>query len=163
MTTENKNGAYGWDDAVETQDTKTAILPEGEALFCVRSFKKVRKDFGSFGVINVAVLTLDVQSLVNNQTGTVQTQIGLHHDLDWKVTRLFTAVGHRQPGDNVPLFPQWTKLEGEQGFCKIKHRAYHKNSDPAGVKSGITHDVAEFLPPRTEPEAPVVPDDNLAF
>ena len=137
---------------------KSNLLPEGEAIFTVVKLDRTRKDFGKFGTINVAVVKLMASTLVegSDAAAEITVQLGLHHDLDWKITQFFTALGQRKHGDEGNFVPSWGKIVGQTGRCKITHRTYAKKDDKDGAKTGVANEIAEFLAPE---EAP----DNLKF
>ena len=134
------------------------LLPEGPAFFTVTKLKRERKEYGKFGTINVAVLTLMCMTESgDSQTAEVQVQLGLHTDLSWKITQFFTSIGQRKHGDSGKFVPNWAAVENAEGRCKIAHRKFAKKADAQGEKTGVANEVAEFLDPAEEPT------DNLKF
>lgn len=161
--TETRNtGAYGWNDEVDTTSTgERELLPEGEACFSVVKLERARKEYGKFGTINVAVLTLACSTMVegSDAKAEIKVQLGLHHDLDWKITQFFTSIGQRKHGDEGKFVPNWAQVESSLGRCRIEHRKFAKKSDKPGEKTGITNEIVEFL----APEADKPEEDNLRF
>lgn len=149
QTNSQSSGGFGWTDEVDPASAtdKYTILPDGEALFTILKFERERKDWGKFGTINVAILTLLVKSLVAEATSEIKEQIGLHHDLDWKITQFFTALGQRKTGDTGKFTPDWSRIVGGAGRCMVKARKYAKRDDALGTMTGIANDVDKFLPP----------------
>jgi hypothetical protein len=148
------SGGFGWNEAVDptNQGSDFVILPEGEAFFTVTKLERTRKEFGKFGTINVAIISLMVTSAdVDADTPVeVKEQIGLHRDLEWKITQFFTALGHRKHGDTGKFVPDWSKIVNESGRCVIQHRKYAKRTDAPGVQSGTSNDIKEFIAPEEE-------------
>ena len=166
MSDEKLEGAYGWEDQIDTQRTgDRVLLPEGEAMFTVLKLKRLRKEFGSFGTINVAVLTLLCRSGDGDAQTEAQTevQLGLHHDLDWKITQFFTSIGARKNGDTGTFAPNWATVQGAVGRCMLKHRTFARKTDAEGQKTGVANEVEKFLPPYESPLAQAQEDVPLAF
>ena len=166
MSDEKLEGAYGWTDSIDTQRTgDRVLLPEGEAVFTVLKLNRVRKEYGKFGTINVAVLSLlcrggDADAQVEAQ---VEVQLGLHHDLDWKITHFFTSIGARKHGDTGNFAPNWAAVQGAVGRCFIKHRNFARKTDPEGQKTGVANEIEKFLPPYEAPQTQDQEDVPLAF
>ncbi len=156
-------GAYGWNDEVDPTNRDFLLLPEGEAFFTVVKMARTRKEYGKFGTINVAVLTLMCSTAVEGGEGSVEikVQLGLHHDLDWKITQFFTALGQRKHGDEGKFVPNWAAVVDEVGRCRIEHRKFARKGDKDGEKTGVANDIVEFLAPETE--AAPKQEDNLRF
>ena len=67
--------ALGWDDAVDPTQTgggKYTLLPEGPVYCAVSALKRERGAFGKFGTINIAVLTIAMQSVEGEGTEELQ-------------------------------------------------------------------------------------------
>lgn len=165
MTKEKEStGALGWGDEVDPsqQGGGYTLLPEGPAFFTVQKLKRERKPYGSFGVINVAVLRLlCMTESGESQTAEIDVQLGLHTDLSWKLTQFFTSIGQRKHGDSGKFVPNWAAVEGAEGLCKIGHRKFAKKSEkdkPKAEWTGVTNEVEAFLDPVEEPAK-----DNLKF
>ena len=162
MAKEN-TGGYGWGDEVDPANSggEYPLLPEGEAFFTVEKLERTRKEFGKFGTINVAVITMMCTSATGDDKTQVEIkqQLGLHHNLDWKITQFFTAICQRKHGDSGKFVPNWAAVEGEVGRCMVKHRKFAKKTDATGEKTGIANEITEFLSPESEPEN----QDNLRF
>ena len=154
--TPEKNG-FGWDDQIDPKDTERPDLPDGPATFAVVKIQRDRKEFGKYGVQNIAKLTLSVMSMVEGAPEPAvefDVNLALINDLKWKVLQFFTAIGQRKHGDAGNFAPNWAKVEGEIGRCVLQHREFKK-------KDGTTAkalDVKEFLAPEEAKG-----DDNLKF
>ena len=151
-------GGYDWDGEVDTTNAGGGfkLLPEGPATFFVLELKRTRKAFGKFGTINVAELTLVCNSKADDSQADINVQLGLHHDLDWKITQFFTAIGQRQHGQAERFVPDWNAVEGSTGECVVKQRKYKKKSDAEGEMTGVSNEITEFTAPETE-------GDNIQF
>jgi len=155
-------GGYDWDEEVDATSTGGGfkLLPEGPATFFVLDLKRTRKSFGKFGTINVAELTLVCNSEEDeNAQADINVQLGLHHDLDWKITQFFTAIGQRNHGDAERFVPNWDRVEGSTGKCVVKNRKYKKKSDADGEMTGVSNEITEFIAPEGSEPA----EDNLRF
>jgi len=143
---EPQGEAFGWGDAVDVPETGHTLLPEGKAFFTITKLERQRKEFGQFGVINVAVVTCTCWTAVEGARGEadITVQLGLARSLGWKILQLATACGFRKPGDGNEIDPHWWgKFPNAEGTCTIKHRGYT-------TKKGETrtaNEIAEFLPP----------------
>jgi hypothetical protein len=155
-------GAFGWKDEAEVSEGGYTLLPEGEALFSITKVERVRKEFGKFGTINVAVLTLLCSSMDPDARGGVEIklQLGLHADLGWKILQLATSCGLRKHGDPALVHPAWwDQFEGQVGRCMVAHRRFAKKDDKPGEKTGLSNEITEFLDPAEAPAA----DDDIKF
>jgi hypothetical protein len=155
---------FGWDAPINPADSNTEhkLLPEGPAMFTVTALKRDRKEFGKFGVQNVAVITLLVSTLVEDydkdtycDEAEVEVNLALIKQLQWKLLQFFTSIGQRKHGDEGLFTPNWGKVKDEVGRCMVAHRKF------TGRKSGkemTANDIKEFLAP-DEAQG----DDNLKF
>lgn len=144
--TEQPSEAFGWNDSVDVQETGYTLLPEGKAFFTVTKLERQRKEYGTFGVINVAVVTCTCFSAEEGASGEadITVQLGLARSLGWKILQLATACGFRKPGDGNEIDPRWWgKFMGAEGTCAIKHREYTTRK---GEKRKA-NEIAEFLAP----------------
>lgn len=162
---EMPEGALGWDAPVDPTKTggKFGVLPEGDAVAIVTKLERKRQEFGKFGTINVAVLTISLRSIVDDSESELQLYLGLHSDLAWKLTAFFTALGQRKHGDSGLFVPNWTKVEHDTFACTVKQRKFHKKDDAPGEKTGVGNEIDKFYTPE-EWEAKQLAeagDDNL--
>jgi hypothetical protein len=152
---EKHEEAFGWGDTVDVPESGHVLLPEGKAFFSVTKLERQRKEFGSFGVINVAVVTCTCFSCAEDASGEadITVQLGLTRALGWKILQLATACGFRKPGDGNEIDPRWWgKFVGAEGVCTIKHREY---TTKKGDKRQ-SNEIAEFLAPEdAEKQQPV--------
>jgi hypothetical protein len=147
--TEMPEGGLGWDAPIDPTKTggKFGVLPEGDAVAIVTKLERKRQEFGKFGTINVAVLTIGLRSDVDESETEIQLYLGLHSDLAWKITAFFTALGQRRHGDSGLFCPDWTKVEGDTFACAVKQRKFHKKGDADGVNSGVGNEIDKFYTP----------------
>lgn len=129
------------------------LLPEGAARFIVNSLKRTRKEFGKFGTINVAELKLLAVPMGDDKSepAEIQESLGLHADLQWKITEFFTAIGQRNHGAKGKFAPNWAKVDGAAGFCEIAHREV---TSKKGTKYKV-NSVKKYI---TEAEANAIPN-----
>ena len=157
--TETRADGFGWDDKIDPKQPPQVLLPKGAAVFDVLDLKRERKAFGSFGVQNVAVLTLMVKSFVEPGEGEesdaeVPVQLALVSKLKWKIVQFFTAIGQRKSGDEGEFAPDWSKVKGTGGCCLVEHRPYTKKD---GTSTEV-NEIAKFLAPdEAVPESPADP------
>ena len=155
---EKATEGYGWGDAIDPKEaTQTAqLLPECEAVFSVEKLDRQRKEYGKFGLCNVAVLTLLAQDAAadNGPQVEITVQLPLVASMRWKVLAFAVAIGQRKHGDEGLFTPNWAAMVGRTGMAKVGVREY---TDRHGVKRKA-NEILEFLPPATEAEA-----DNFRF
>lgn len=146
-----------WDSEIDPSADRPerTLLPEGPVRFAVVKFKRVRKEFGKFGTINVAELKLTIATLAEEPAfADVTINLGLHADLQWKITEFFTAIGQREHGDTGKFVPRWDKVEDSEGYAINKHRELTtKKSEKYKV-----NDLARFCT-KEEAEADVIKDE----
>lgn len=169
MSEKENNGGFGWDDKIDPQQAERKLLPEGEAIFTVLKLERQRKEFGKYGVQNVAVVTLLVASLVAGSEGQedeLQVQLPLVVDLKWKLVQFCTAIGQRKHGETALFAPNYAKMEGEMGRCLIEHRPYISKKERKAAEDEkreprpfMVADIAKFLAPADAADA----TDNLNF
>lgn len=153
MTEEKKQG-FDWGDSIDPTQSTRVLLPAGPAVFNVMDLKRERKEFGKYGVQNIAVVELMVSTMEAGYDAQEMTvNLPLINDLKWKITNFFTSIGQRKHGDAGEFTPNWAKVVGSTGSCVLEHRDY---TTKKGTKVTIA-DVKEF----TAPDAPA--DDNLKF
>ena len=142
---EKQEEAFGWGDTVDVPESGHVLLPEGKAFFSVTKLERQRKEFGSFGTINVAVMSFTCFAKDGDGEADVTVQFGLVRSLGWKILQLATACGFRKPGDGNEIDPRWWgKFVGAEGVCQIAHRYYTGKKDGKERKA---NEIAEFLPP----------------
>jgi len=146
-----------WDSEIDpTADNRSEriLLPEGPVKFAVMNFKRARKEFGKFGTINVAEIKVIVVGMSGDGDSVdLVINLGLHADLQWKITEFFTAIGQRQHGDTGKFVPNWAKVDGSEGYAMNKHREL---TTKKGEKYKV-NDLAKFCT-KEEAEADVIED-----
>ncbi len=148
---EDKQG-FDWGDEIDPTQ-QYVLLPEGPAMFSVMELKRERKEFGKYGVQNVAVVKLMVSSMTEGyDSKEIEVNLPLVNDLKWKITNFFTSIGQRKHGDEGKFVPDWSKVVNATGTCVLEHRSYTNKKD----KKVTIADVKEFTAPETT-------DDNLKF
>ena len=110
-----------WDDAIENDEPKFIILPEGDYNFTVRSFERGQfKGSTKLEASPKAMLTLDVHT--DNGDVTVTSDLILNRKLEWKICQFFKSIGQKKHGEK--LSPNWQKVAGSQGRAHFKPRSY---------------------------------------
>ena len=158
--TETNSGEISWDGEIDpTQESKPRqpLLPDGTARFVCLKIERKRQEYGKYGTINVAVLTLVVSSMVDAELEPVMLRenIGLHTDLMWKLTEFFTAIGQHKHGDTGKFVPNWAKVDGSEGYAILQHRELETKKEPK--KKYKVNDLAKFCT-KEEAEADVIED-----
>lgn len=150
---------FGWSDKVDVPESSFTLLPEGPAFFTITKLERKRKEFGKFGVCNVAVMTfLCVPVEGDNQSGEIQGQFALVRALGWKIVQLATACGFRKHGDSSEIDPRWWgQFVGAEGGCILAHRKFTGKKDG---KEKLANEIAEFTDPE---ETGAKPQDKLTF
>jgi len=152
----SENNEMDWNTEIDpTADRpERALLPEGPVRFAVLKLKRTRKEFGKFGTINVAEIKLLVIGMSGEgQDAEITINLGLHADLQWKITEFFTSIGQRQHGDSGKFVPNWAKVEDSEGYAMNKHREI---TSKKGEKYKV-NDLAKFCT-KEEAEADVIED-----
>ena len=139
---------FNWTDTVEVPETGFELLPEGLAVFQITKLDRQRKEFGKFGVCNVAVVTFLCSPVAGEGSAEVQSQFALVKTLGWKIVKLATACGLRRSGDCSEIDPRWWgQFEGATGRCEIGRRTFTDKKN----RERKVNDIVDFLP--MDPEA----------
>lgn len=144
MADQVKTGGFGWDDEVDSEaSANQPLLPVGPALFVVIKFERKREEFGKFGILNIAHVTMSVATKSDESIPPVviDKKLGLHTDLQWKITEFFTSIGQRKHGDKGKFVPDWSKVDGSSGLCETAHREV---TSKKGTKYTV-NDITKFL------------------
>lgn len=164
---------FGWNERVDVPESGFELLPKGAAVFQITDVERQRKEYGKFGVCNVAVMTFLCSPMEGEGTAEVQSQFALVKPLGWKIVKLATACGFRKHGDGNEVDPRWwNRFVGATGRCEIGHRTYNGKKDG---RERTVNEIVEFLSPTTgqstdpeggtesEPAAAGSGYDNLPF
>ena len=139
MTTDE---TFGWDSALP-ENTKPAveILPAGDAEFEVMKLDRQRKEMGRLGTCNVAVMKLQVTSLVENvQPQMIEVNLPLSPVTAYRLYQFFASIGHYKHGEvesGKPFKPDWSKVVGSTGLCVVKHREWTGKDGKTRVSADI--------------------------
>jgi hypothetical protein len=128
---------YGWTDGITPDEGGFVLLPDGEASFEVLSMQRARRSVGDCGTVNVCDMTLLVTSDANNQTSKLEASLPLHPKFTWKITQFFTSIGARKHGDTGRFVPDWGKITGTSGRCRITTRTYQKKAGGEGKANQV--------------------------
>jgi hypothetical protein len=140
---EPQGDGFGWSDKVDVPESSFELLPEGEAMFEIVKLERQRKEFGKYGVCNVAVLSCMCASVDTDAKGEIQVQLPLVKQMGWKILQVATACGFRKNGDGSQVDPRWwAKFEGAGGRCTIGHRKYTGKKDG---KEKTANEITEWL------------------
>lgn len=138
-----KNEGFGWNDRVEVPESGFELLPDGPAVFEIVKVNRERKEFGTFGVCNVAVMTFLCSPEGGEGSAEVQSQFALVKKLGWKIVKLATACGFRTHGDGNEVDPRWwNAFVGATGRCEIGRRKYNAKKDG---KERTANEITDFF------------------
>lgn len=138
---------FGFDDKVDVPESNV-LLPKGEAFYTITALEKERKDFGKFGMCNIAVLQCMCTPIVegNNQRTEVKVQLPLVKEMGWKILQVATSSGLRKKGDGNDIDPRWwSQFKGRDGRCLIGHRTGKVKKE--GQSPREFNEIEEFLAP----------------
>ncbi len=142
--TDTTHEGFGWNDTVEVPESGFELLPEGPAVFQITKLERQRKEFGKFGVCNVAVMTFLCSPLEGEGSAEVQSQFALAKPLGWKIMKLATACGLRTHDDVNEIDPRWwAQFEGATGRCEIGYRTFTGKKDG---KERKVNEITDFIP-----------------
>lgn len=129
-----------WDDAIENDGPEYTLLPEGEYPFRIEGLERKRYNGGAklpacpMAELKILVTAPDgKQAMVNHR-------LYLHTRTEGLLCAFFTAIGQRQHGQR--LTPNWSRVIGSEGRCKLGTREYNGNN---------YNEIKSFLEP---PQAP---------
>ncbi|MBO5569627.1 MAG: DUF669 domain-containing protein [Clostridia bacterium] len=133
---------FSWDDAIENDSPEYVVLPEGEYNFQVVNLERKRYQGGAkLPACNMAEVKILVTAPDGKQA-TVTNRLYLHSRTEGLLCEFFTCIGQREHGQR--LVPNWNRVVGSTGRCKLGTREYE----------GKTYnEVKKFL----EPAQPVTP------
>lgn len=130
-----------WDDAIENDGPEYTLLPEGEYPFRVEGLERKRYNGGNklpacpMAELKIAVIGPDGKQAM------VSHRLYLHTRTEGLLCSFFTAIGQRQHGQR--LTPNWSRVIGAEGRCKLGQREYQGNT---------YNEIKSFLEPAQAPQ-----------
>ena len=159
MNSMNDDRVLGWDDEISHDMEPKAVIPEGVYPFEIVNLKRAqhqpKKDgTGKLPPCPKAEITVRVYPSEGQHIDLTET-LFLHSRCEGILCQFFKAIGQRKHGE--PLRPDWTRVIGSKGWCKVSVRNYTKTDG----EQGQANDVKSFLDPEKAPKGGSVPDRPL--
>lgn len=136
---ENLGRALGWDDEI-TSDGDFVLIPEGEYPFLVKGFE--RKYFNGsekMCACNYAAVQIQING-PDGIIGTITSNLYLNDKCFGMLSSFFRSIGQKKHGESFR--PNWGKITGASGRCKVKIRKFKKNDGSEGESNEV-----QFLDP----------------
>lgn len=131
-----------WDDSIENDGPEFVLLPEGEYPFRVEGLERKRYPGGAkLPTCPMAELKILVMGPDNKQA-MVNHRLYLHTRTEGLLCSFFTSIGQRKHGQK--LTPNWSRVVGAEGRCKLGTREYQGN---------VYNDIKSFLEPKDEQQS----------
>ena len=131
-----------WDDSIENDGPEYSLLPEGEYDFQVVGLERKRYNGGAkLPACPMAELKIQIYGPVGTQA-LVNHRLYLHTRTEGLLCSFFTCIGQRRHGEK--LTPNWSRVVGAQGRCKLGTREYNGNT---------YNEIKSFLEPGEAPQA----------
>jgi hypothetical protein len=151
---DNDDRVLGWDDEISNDSTgQSTILTPGIYPFEIVNLKRGQhqpKASGKLPACPKAEVTVRVYA-PDGEKVDINNNLFLHSRCEGMLCAFFLAIGHRKHGE--PLRPNWNRVIGSRGFCKVDVREYAKDD---GTK-GKANEIKSFLDPEKAPKAGPVP------
>lgn len=117
---QNLGQEIGWEDEIAEEGGTFPLLEPGDYPFRVVSFERKRfPGSAKMCACNQVALKLEVDG------ATVEDSLFLNKKTEWTLSQFFVAIGQKQKG--VPFRPDWMKITGASGVCKVGVRAWTGN------------------------------------
>jgi len=153
---DNDDRVLGWDDEISQDSTgQSTILAPGTYPFEIVNLKRGHHQpkpngTGKLPACPKAEVTVRVYA-PDGEAVDINNNLFLHSRCEGMLCAFFLAIGHRKHGE--PLRPNWSRVIGSRGFCKVAVREYAKDD---GTK-GQSNDIKSFLDPEKAPKNPPTP------
>ena len=117
---------FSWDDAIENDGPEFVTLPEGEYDFQIIGLERKRYQGGAkLPACPMAEVKIDVYG-PDGIHAIVTHRLYLHSKTEGLLCAFFTCIGQRQHGQR--LVPNWNRVVGSAGRCKLGIREYNGNT-----------------------------------
>lgn len=152
MAEQTQGHELGWDDEI-TKDDSFVQLEPGDYPFTIDHYDRARHE-GSEKIppCNKAIVYFNIPA-PTGETVQIREQFIMWSTLEWKLSELFRSVGLKKHGE--PLKPDWNKLPGLTGRCKVsldvdtkdpskKYNHIVKFYDPEDAQNGSGYTAGKF-------------------
>lgn len=116
--------ALGWDDAIEGSGSDFEPVPAGEYGFRVVSMERQYHN-GSDKMAPCPVARIEIELTDAPRAAHLFDRLFLNKKTMWKIVDFFTSIGLHDKGDDKPFKPDWTRIAGRCGRCRVKTREYN--------------------------------------
>ena len=135
----------GWDDEIKNDKSTFEVVPAGTYPFEIVSLKRGQhqpKPDGKGKLPSCPKAEVIVRVFPpDGDYADIDHNLFLHSRCEGMLCSFFLAIGQRKHGE--PLRPNWSRVVGSKGFCKVSVREYVGND---GNKYQ-SNDVKSFLDP----------------
>jgi len=140
----NDGYALTWESEVEN-DSQFQLLNPGDAEFEVTDFQR-----GTNNKFGCPQAELKLKVTTGEGSTVIKENLILHSSMEWKICEFLRGIGQRKHGERV--HPNWAKVVGAKGRCKINVREYEKDGEKRKI-NGVEkyYDAAEPAKPEPEP------------
>ena len=140
MTEHEENTILGWDSEIENEGNDFVIFPDDTECECeVIAFDKGAAASGA------PMAKLKILCVAEAGRTTVEDNIALQRNCEWKLCEFFTAIGQRRHGQRI--VPDWTKVMGARFRARLSKEPWRNNPDRFSNK------IKKYLEP-VSPSAP---------
>lgn len=145
---DNNDRVLGWDDEIANDSAgQETVFPPGTYPFEIVNLKRGQhqpKANGKLPACPKAEITVRIRDTAGEETD-INNNLFLHSRCEGILCSFFLAIGHRKHGE--PLRPDWSRVIGSRGYCKVSVRDYVSND---GEKRQA-NDIKSFLDPEKVP------------
>lgn len=135
MSSDNKQ-EIGWGDSIGNDGREFVTLEPGDFNFQVKGFKRGRsKGNDKNPPCNMAIVEVDIMDEDGRTLTTIEHNLLLRRDLEWKICEFFRGIGARKHGETITM--DWSKVPGASGKCKIGKREFVKKDGSTGTSNEI--------------------------
>jgi hypothetical protein len=127
---EDQGYAFDWDSEIENDGNEFVLFPACEAIIEVVEMERAVVSNGKYTGSPMAKLKLRATHPEHGTT-TINENLILHSNMEWKMCQFFTCIGQRQHGEK--LRPRWQEVVGSTGRVKVLVDEYQA-TDKAGNK-----------------------------
>lgn len=150
--------ALGWDDAIEGGGSDFEPVPAGEYAFRVVGMERQYYN-GSDKMSPCPVARVEIELTDAPRAAHLFERLFLNRKTMWKIVDFFTAVGLHEKGDESPFKPDWTRIAGRTGRCRVKTREHNGNTYNDVDRWLAPEEPARQAPAAYAPPANAVPAD----
>jgi hypothetical protein len=140
---QDQERVLGWDDEISNDDQSSfVLLPPGDYDFEVVDLKRGRHEPKGNGKLPPCPkATVTIRCATADGESDLEHNLFLHSRCEGMLCEFFRAIGQRRHGE--PLRPDWSRVVGSRGRCKVAVREYTGRD---GEKRQ-TNDIKRFYDP----------------